>query len=489
MKTKIILPFVLTIVLLSFSAYAAISCEITDAAACAGTKVLTLSDLGDGGSHASTKDYPFYTKAVCCSGVAGLESTKADNGANYKLEMISITEGHGAKTKLSGYTQINLTSPTELTCQYMDTPTVCPGFETCLFSISGDSDAHVSTCDAAQGYVYPNKYCCRTGEATCTITGLYWGVLNEETGGLDELTSYDPGLCSDGSCVGPVGNGMDVFLIAETSGCEGTQADFTIYNDIDDTEAIPVIKNVDMGTFNGEPLPGYENVVITLFNADSHSSEGEYQWDYYFKIVLHKTGLSLPSEKSKVMKAYDGCMAEDPRPICPSLTADEIAACAAQCGGGPSVCPDTDCDSVANCIDKYEGTVADPDLVDKCSGITAGTSGCIASMDCTNLFWSECKNCEAGQECDTVGEFDAGTMFMERQKDPITETYNCDWLPPYTLLEPPAGCTNAVLDQSENRFKECIEEQEFPVFDGFNVVAVLLILSMYYAVIIIRKKK
>ncbi|MFH1065252.1 MAG: hypothetical protein V1734_01975 [Nanoarchaeota archaeon] len=489
MKLKFVFPLFLAIAILSISASAAMQCSITDAAACTGGDkaiVLRISELvADGGSHAGFARDSSFTKAVCCSGVLGLTSTITGTEAAYTKAMLSVTDtadGHAAKTKIPGYTQINLTSPNPITCAYSG---LCSDDETCLFTISGDDDAHISGCGAVDYPFSYSKLCCKAGESGCRINEIYWGVFDETTGFEILSGTTEP--------LGPVGLGVDVFLIAETSGCRSSTADFEIYQE-GGSDPYYNEKNIPMGYARigaetgpledelGNPIP---DVVITAWSAgfdEDTLNTGEYK----FKVLLKSSvpSYSISSDFSQSVEVSDKCMAIDPRPYC-SLTEDEEKLCGDDCilGDDGTLCPDRDCDEVANCIDRFTGTVADPELVEKCSGDARGTAGCIPAMDCTNLVWSECKNCEAGQPCEA--EFPAGTMFMERQKDPVTGTYNCKWISGFA----PTGCTDTVLNQYNNRFKECIEDEEFPFFDGFNIIAVLLILSMYYAVIIIRKKK
>lgn len=514
MKTKIILPFFLAIIILSFSAYALIDCsivtdsDILNVHECAepGKIVLRLSDLSDGGSHAGTALDSAFPKVVCCTGVPGLVADTVATD-NFMGCLTGSDDGHMSKTGTQPPFPacLYLNAPTELTCAYI--PDCLPSYETCLFSISGDSDAHVSTCDAAQGYVYPSKYCCRTGEATCIVTDKYWGiVVYYEEGGVPKARMEplaEPPVC-------PVGKDMMVILIAETSGCEGTTAEFTIYNSTDteylssaNLHGTPIV----MGTLNDAPWD-YPNTVATIWeyagegNAGPPSSPG----DYKFKVKLTSTDpvFTTTSTYSPEMEVSDSCSAKNPiTPCATTITEAQIAQCTAECiGAEPTPCPDADCDNVADCIDDITTTPANCDDVGACSGIPAGTSGCIASMDCTinqYLTWSACKNCEAGELCDDKdpikagdqGPFNPGDQYMERCEGVGPEKCDCEWIgtPPSGCIDEPEDEIYGVLNQYNNRFKECIEEQEFPVFDGFNVVAVLLILSMYYAVIIIRKKK
>ena len=499
---KAIFACILAIICFSMSSFA-MECSIKPAAECTGddVKVLRITNPADGGSHAGREGYSSYTDTICCSGLPGLTVSQGPAGEF----MSCITDNNDAHVNRTGTeddftTCLYLEAPTEITCAYMDTPTVCPGFETCLFSISEDSTdySHVSGCESDE-FPFDEKYCCRTGEATCTITNIYWGIWDETTEELTELA--EPPVC-------PVGLDMPVFLIAETSGCEGTTAEFTIYDNTD-TEYLSSANlhgaPVEMGMLNDVTDLGDPNVVATFWENAGKGNDGISSTDTYkFKVVLTSTDpvFTTTSTYSPDMKVDDSCSAKNPITDCATtITEAQIAQCTAECTDPePTPCPDADCDTVADCIDEIITTPADCSTVGECSGYEAGTAGCIPAMDCTNLLWSECKNCEAGEECNKPtsgggGGFSAGTMFMERTPctGPGEGKCDCFWdanrddVPDATA---PPGCDlPGVLNQYNNRFKECIEEQEFPVFDGFNVVAVLLILSMYYAIVIIRKKK
>jgi len=481
----------------SMLASAAISCTIKDATSCTGNEknVLKLSDLNDGGSHAGLPSEPNFLKAVCCSGVPSLQATKEDIGATYTEGMLSMTvDGHVSQTKIEGYTQLNLTSSTQMYCSYISSGECSPRYETCLFSISGDEDAHISSCDPADGVVYDSKYCCSTGASVCTIEDIVWGVADDE-GNFEELAGDEP--------LGPVGKDMPVYMAAVTSGCEeGTLAEFIIYYNDDDTPAnkSQSLKDIPLGTFRStEDLEmDNPNAVVTVW-WNAAIPVGEDQMDYYFKVRLRKSTApptDVTSDKSDVLKVMDDCGST---PILeyspldrPSLDFWEdtcgisVMPEECDCAIGAPGCKyrqDANCDRVDDCLEDYVSTVADPSTVDPCLGAAAGTAGCFPAMDCTMLEWSTCKNCEAGQPCADAG-FSPGDQYMERCETEGEAGCNCAW-----IGERPMGCTDDVLNQWNSRFKACIEEEEFPVFTGWNVIAVLLVLSMYYGIVILRKRR
>lgn len=484
---KAIFACVLAILFLSLPSYAAMTCSIKPAAECIGNdvRVLRISDLADGGSHAGREGDSSFTSAVCCSGVPGLTVSQGPAGEF----MGCITDNNDAHVSRTGtedefMTCLYLEAPTEIDCSYQSADCEDLNYDTCLFTISEDSTdfSHVSGCGAAE-FPFQRRYCCGLGEATCRITDIYWGIVTGESGAeeLEKMTDS-----------GPVGGGQDVYLIVETSGCKaGTQVEFKIHKS--DDSVFKTFANMDLGTFEGVSLDAsLEDVAIALWDEAGSAGAGPpyVSDDYTFTAKVHKDDEVPPAvtedESPIVTVDGDGCTAEDPAiyfldecgPEMPQECIDDPS-----CDG--AACADMDCDTVADCLDTFLATVADPSTVDRCSGVAAGTAGCVPAMNCLNLPWNECKNCEAGQPCESDGGFTAGTMFMERCEGLDAESCACKW----EGGSAPTGCTDAILNQWDNRFKECIEDEEFPFFDGFNVIAVLLVLSIYYAIIIARKKR
>jgi len=496
-KRTLIAVFAFAAIICSIYASAAMSCSITDASSCADTIVLRMSNLAEGGSHAGLPDSSIYPTVVCCSGVSGLGISTTDGEEIGVLS--SNDDAHYSKTGAG--TTIYLTASSAVTCMYgTDT---CLSGNTCLFSFSAEEDAedaHVSGCEADEFPFSERRLCCRAGGG-CSIDAIYWGVF-DEAGDITPLAGE-----------GPVGiaEGVVVFLIAETSGCRGASAEFNIYSGPSYTDPAfspstslhgdPILMgNYKLGKTvgDGEELCFedaesreicYEDMVLATWASPGAKEEGgEPETGYYefeLKLTHEDPEYTRESGLSDKVEVSNECTAIDPMEHCTSLTEDEKDKCKDECvlGDDGDLCPDSDCDGVANCIDRFTGTVADPELVDKCSGTAYGTAGCIPAIDCIDLKWSECKNCEAGEDCQTEGGFNPGDEYMERcEKSSLCV---CKWADGTA----PPGCTDAVLNQWENRFKACIEEEEFPVFTGFNIIAVLAILSIYYAVIIIRTKK
>lgn len=498
MKKTLIILYSFLAIILSMAASAAMTCSIKDATACTvgdEAVVLKLSDLSEGGSHAGTEADSAFTKAVCCGGVPSLEvaeSPTADYKSNVLIALTSTADGHANMTEGDALVNLRIAAPmaTGLTCNYASTSGSCAdeGFNACLFTISGSDNAHISGCETGEYPFEYKQYCCSAGETgeegsgLCEITDIYWGVYDESTGTLTELNS----VCN-------VGLDMPISLFAETTGCEGATAEFTIY---DDTDTMPPIDmgTVDMGTVDGVTLsPSYSNYVGTTWANAGDGVPGNYK----FKAALTMPGPPpyTTESESSLVEVSGGCTAVDPSSwpepdTYEALCGGPLTGCGApDCDG--ATCIDADCDTVADCIDEMITTVANCEGVGQCNGIEGGTAGCFPSMDCTNLAWGACKACD-GVDCTTIGGFATGDQIMERcSEDPYNsaDTCKCSWADPYTELDPPSGCGNDQLNQWDSRFKACIEEEEFPVFTGFNIIAVLLVLSLYYGVVIIRKNK
>lgn len=138
-------------VLFAVSADAKMQCSVIPAAQCADTILLKLSNYDEGGGHAGLPHASSFPNAVCCSGIEGL-SVSAEQGQ----EMIWLSAKHDAHAAVAGEGSLKIKSNEKLTCGYTRN---CGLYETCLFSISGETDAHVSDC---RQYAFPVKYCCTT---------------------------------------------------------------------------------------------------------------------------------------------------------------------------------------------------------------------------------------------------------------------------------------------------------------------------------------
>lgn len=152
--TRICILTIIAIAAISCAALAesGLDCRVTTYASCTDTKVLGMYLVGQGGTHAANplSSSPF---VVCCTGIDGVETAPVSEGSMVALS--AETDAHAGISDGSLY--LKITGSADLQCAYMQSG--C-GSATCLFSISGISDAHVSDCG---NYAFPIKYCCTAG--------------------------------------------------------------------------------------------------------------------------------------------------------------------------------------------------------------------------------------------------------------------------------------------------------------------------------------
>jgi len=459
----------LIILILMISAFpvlasAALECEIVDSGTGCDTNgelLFKLSSISQGGGHIDaelTSDFPWH---VCCYNVPGLATTTEAAGNSYAISVMQdyTANGHAAKEEdLPNYADYYLTAPTSVSCAYSLAD--CAGADTCVLSFQDDvtENAHVSGCDA-NGFT--SKLCCSSGEITCSVTDIFWGIVEG----------------SSINAVEEVGMGQLVLLIIITDNCGDYVADYKISQP--DGPTTKNINDIELGMlpdeFGGGVWEGYENVGLALWTTAEGTPPGE-DGDYEFYVQLRKAGEStVDSPDSELLAVNSNCI-----PVDPSTYVDDcyFTLGMLQDFGCPSG-EDVDCDGVDDCIDQELITASQ---VDKCTGLYEGSAGCIPYIDCTMLEWSECYECTAGMDCADEGFL--GESVMERCENWPEEDCLCNW-----IGGRPEGCSEELLDQSDNRFKACITEEEFPVFDGFNFVAVLLLIAVYYSIVLVRRKR
>lgn len=473
-KLKIISLFILLIIN-SMLVAAQLDCEIVDASTYApadcdtnGNLIFKLSDIGENGGHLGDAETSGFNYHLCCYGVPGLAANTSSEGNPFLIALSEPTnDAHVSIVNGTAFTDYYISSPTSVYCGYSSAD--CAGFDTCLLSTQDDTpeDAHVSDCDTG----YTKKLCCSAGESVCTVTGVAWGIV-------------------EGDQVNPVetiGMRQLALMIVQAENCDDHLVDFTVkksgatFNQsIDDIPfgAIP-------DYFGGGELPGY---ALALWWSTDGVLEGDYNEDFTFTASLKNPGSgTVQSPESAALTVNGGCVALNPYDYVDECDFTEESLDAAGCElsktdcDGNHGCVDADCDLVDDCLDSYIFTSSESDM---CTGTTIGSSGCIPSMDCTNLVWSDCYECEAGEDCDTEAGF-RNEYVQQRCEGLDPAECSCKWVDGIQ----PEGCSPTLLNQSENRFKGCIMEEEFPVFDNWNFFAVILLLLGYYGIIIYRRKK
>ena len=488
MFNKKIILIIMFIIALSSIATAQLSCEIVSKdkypgdCDSNGILLLKLSDFTNGqGAHVDvdlTSSFPYH---LCCYGLPGLATTTTATDNQYFVSLLGPTDNAHASASadaLTTDTDYYLTAPTSFSCAYaLET---CNGFDTCLFSIAADQDTHLSNCSSPPD-AYSKRYCCSLGEQSCTVTGIGWGMVEGE----------------DVNIVDKAGMNQLVLMIITATGCDNYLMDFTITK-TKGSGAIAVqndtIDNILFGKvpeiFGGEDIPGYGLAVWYTTDGNGPGGDG----NYTFKVTLHKDTASVESPESDELNVDSNCIAEDPfsyvvdecyasvieamkEYCCPSGATGDPPTCVDPCDG-TTRCIDQDCDGVDDCIDQVLQTAS---IVDQCTGVASGEAGCSANMDCTNLEWSDCYKCEDGMPC---ADYGFQSEWVQERCQGLTENEcKCNW------IGSSEGCSDNLLNQWDKRFKGCVKEEEFPIFDNFNFIAVLILLTGYYAIILIRKKK
>jgi hypothetical protein len=146
---------------------AEISCSVIDTTSesCSGTLLLRLSDYSN--AHAENSSQGIYDYAVCCTELYGgtLGTTCLDDpGKNISvIKLSNITNAHAGHSNVSSYENtICLSNTANITMGY---DSDCSTFDTCLFSLSGNDNAHLGNCTA-----YNSKVCASTHNLTIDIT-------------------------------------------------------------------------------------------------------------------------------------------------------------------------------------------------------------------------------------------------------------------------------------------------------------------------------
>jgi len=131
-----------------------LTCSITSGS-CANTTVFKMSASTN--AHAELSDQVNYSYYACCSGVTGL-GTSCSGNYDTVLKLYGTTNSHVEKsTQLNYGNSVCLSLPvgTNLVCDYSsDCANLAPDY-TCVASISGDTNAHISNCTD-----YSTKACC-----------------------------------------------------------------------------------------------------------------------------------------------------------------------------------------------------------------------------------------------------------------------------------------------------------------------------------------
>lgn len=145
---KLVILAICIAILLATSATALMECSVVPPSLCTGAKVIGMTALSNDGSHASIPSDQNNAFVACCEEITiSYESEDAD---------IYLTETRNAHvSRVSGENGIKING---VSCGYFNS---CRNYDTCVFSISGDRDAHISGCN---NFAFSTKLCCRAGE-------------------------------------------------------------------------------------------------------------------------------------------------------------------------------------------------------------------------------------------------------------------------------------------------------------------------------------
>lgn len=474
---------------LNLALASAIECTIKAGCDVTETAVLRLSDTGAGGGHAGVIGSTQFPNYVCCKDLMGLQSTLTKQaGDKFMISLNGVDDAHASKIEGTYADDVYLRSTTEFDCDYAelsDPAKPCQGYDACLFSISDTSDAHITSCEPESTYY--SQYCCRAGSAVCTIDYIGWGVIDEETSEISSPVEF-------------AGMRQMVFPIVHGVNCEGMNVDFTIKEGGSDVNTS--LKDIPLGTvpdyFGGGPL-GDPNFGLSIWWTTDQISGLNEDGSYVVYAKVYdpaKPAETIISPDSSPLTVNSQCEAKDPFTYfiddCTDLILPESCGTAPGSFPDPSCdgttrCVDKDCDGIDDCIDQEIKTAVKAD-VDQCTGTVTGSSGCNAKLDCTNLAWGECFDCTTGDCADKF--MLSGQQVMQRCTSCISDNNppgccKCNWI---DGAKPPE-CNDAIANQWNKRFKRCMLEEDFPVFDSWNFVAVIVLLSGYYGIMLYRRRK
>jgi len=184
-----------------------LGCIISNNSCDAGySDIFHMSDISN--AHAELANQSDYSYKVCCKEVSGNALDNNCSGTNNKtiLHLSDVTNAHAEIATQSDYSYNvclnNAVGFYSISCNYLSD---CLGYDTCVASISGDTNAHVGDCFTDP---YSTKVCCSetscVANCTCAATTCEGSTCTDGCGGLCPGT-----LAPDcgGRVCGPVPNG------------------------------------------------------------------------------------------------------------------------------------------------------------------------------------------------------------------------------------------------------------------------------------------
>lgn len=492
-KTGVLIEFLFLIILfLGFSVAVQNDCEIIDLSvgSCSNNKiVMKLSDTTN--AHGETWDGG-YNYTICCDwGTSSSHDCSTDDHYLYPnvpenkiIGLSSATNAHAERTEETTYSTDVCFEDISCISTIMDCP---PEYLINVFSLSGNSNAHISTTGA-----YTIDICCKKVEESYCGDGVAEGDEKCDSGPGCNMTEPSECTCEAGYtpydpvapgcielreyCIGDDcaywtttegGNtqitGLVIyvgitpaFMKLEYSGTAAGSYDFEIYEaDTGGDEEIRVGEDNITGYVDGEG-----NVIgnLTLNEEDIEKAksllEGE-EYEFYFRIDGKKSGeLKVKVEEPPFCGTINRCM-----------------------DYGVEDCEKNSCD-VAN----YSVELNNPD-------ITCGEDG--ITCEC---WWNE----ETGECSSKWVSLDIGfcnyteSVESECSEDNLFLTYSWDatwtWAPGNEVIQDDPEGLEAQCVGGQN-VVPCPAQIRLPFFNKYTAVAVIIVIVLIYIVLNLRKKR
>jgi hypothetical protein len=185
-KIKLLLVISLFLgIIYSFEVYSQLTCQVTSGA-CSGSESTIFKMSSTANAHAEQPSEANYDISVCCQ-IPGVDFGNVcgnpDSVTVLKLSgpMFGTTNAHVEKNTFSNYLgEVCMSSlDTNLVCNYKTA--ACESYETCVATISSDTNAHVADCAISP---YSTRICCYCEETLA-------GNIVDEDGNLLENVNID----------------------------------------------------------------------------------------------------------------------------------------------------------------------------------------------------------------------------------------------------------------------------------------------------------
>ncbi len=192
------IKFILIVVIFMFqlllvkSAPLTLSCDVTKN--CQGTPIFKMSALTN--AHAENWSLNNYEYSVCCQ-VQGITIGNLCDAGTQVIRLSADTNAHAEKAEYIPATyskNICISAQANALLSCISTTQDCQsiGYDTCLATISGDTNAHVADCVTDP---YPIKICCKS-ECTSLIETNCTNGIDDDCDGLID--------CNDSDCAGSI---------------------------------------------------------------------------------------------------------------------------------------------------------------------------------------------------------------------------------------------------------------------------------------------